>query len=73
MPPAPSAAKLLAESNIAVDQVQGSGKRGQVLKGDVLDAIAKGAPSQPAETPKVVVAPRRRPGLATRRAKSACA
>ena len=56
MPPAPSAAKLLAESNIAVDQVQGSGKRGQVLKGDVLDAIARGAPSQPAETPRAVVA-----------------
>jgi 2-oxoglutarate dehydrogenase E2 component (dihydrolipoamide succinyltransferase) len=53
-PPAPSAAKLLAESNIAVDQVSGSGRRGQVLKGDVLDAIAKGAPSQPAETPRVV-------------------
>ena len=56
MPPAPSAAKLLAESNIAVDHVQGSGKRGQVLKGDVLDAIARGAPSQPAETPRAVVA-----------------
>ncbi|RWC30111.1 MAG: 2-oxoglutarate dehydrogenase complex dihydrolipoyllysine-residue succinyltransferase [Mesorhizobium sp.] len=52
MPPAPAAAKLLAESNLAVDQVSGSGKRGQVLKGDVLDAIARGAPSQPAETPK---------------------
>ncbi|TIL50635.1 MAG: dihydrolipoamide succinyltransferase, partial [Mesorhizobium sp.] len=25
---------------------------GQVLKGDVLDAIARGAPSQPSETPK---------------------
>ncbi|TIV01666.1 MAG: 2-oxoglutarate dehydrogenase complex dihydrolipoyllysine-residue succinyltransferase, partial [Mesorhizobium sp.] len=35
----------------------GSGKRGQVLKGDVLDAIAKGAPSQPAETPKATPAP----------------
>lgn len=57
MPPAPSAAKLLAEHNIAVDQVPGSGKRGQVLKGDVLDAIAKGAPSQPAETPKAPPAP----------------
>src|SRR5690606_40481320 len=33
------------------------GKRGQVLKGDVLDAIAKGAPSQPVETPKVAEAP----------------
>ncbi|MCV3211730.1 2-oxoglutarate dehydrogenase complex dihydrolipoyllysine-residue succinyltransferase [Mesorhizobium sp. YC-39] len=57
MPPAPSAAKLLAEHNLAVDQVSGSGKRGQVLKGDVLDAISKGAPSQPAETPKAVPAP----------------
>jgi 2-oxoglutarate dehydrogenase E2 component (dihydrolipoamide succinyltransferase) len=38
--------------------VQGSGKRGQVLKGDVLDAIARGitaAPSEPAETPRVAV------------------
>src|SRR6185436_8380387 len=46
--------KLIAEANIAVDQVQGSGKRGQVLKGDVLDALSKGAPSQPAEAPKIV-------------------
>jgi 2-oxoglutarate dehydrogenase E2 component (dihydrolipoamide succinyltransferase) len=52
MPPAPSAAKLLAEQNLSADQVQGSGKRGQVLKGDVLDAIARGAPSQPAEPPR---------------------
>ncbi len=58
MPPAPAAAKLLAESNIAVDTVQGSGKRGQVLKGDVLDAIAKGAPSVSAETPSVPAVPR---------------
>ena len=60
MPPAPSAAKLLAESNIAVDQVAGSGKRGQVLKGDVLDAIAKGvsAPAAaPAAAPVAVRAP----------------
>ncbi|RWN23623.1 MAG: 2-oxoglutarate dehydrogenase complex dihydrolipoyllysine-residue succinyltransferase [Mesorhizobium sp.] len=57
MPPAPAAAKLIAESNLAVDQISGSGKRGQVLKGDVLDAISKGAPSQPAETPKAAPAP----------------
>jgi 2-oxoglutarate dehydrogenase E2 component (dihydrolipoamide succinyltransferase) len=57
MPPAPAAAKLLAEANLAVDQIAGSGKRGQVLKGDVLDAIAKGAPSQPAEMPKSAPAP----------------
>ncbi|UVK56145.1 2-oxoglutarate dehydrogenase complex dihydrolipoyllysine-residue succinyltransferase [Mesorhizobium sp. AR02] len=57
MPPAPAAAKLIAENNLAVDQLSGSGKRGQVLKGDVLDAISKGAPSQPAETPKAAPAP----------------
>jgi 2-oxoglutarate dehydrogenase E2 component (dihydrolipoamide succinyltransferase) len=51
LPPAPSAAKLLAESNLSAGQVSGSGKRGQILKGDVLDAIARGAPSQPAEAP----------------------
>jgi 2-oxoglutarate dehydrogenase E2 component (dihydrolipoamide succinyltransferase) len=55
--PAPAAAKLLAEANLSVDQVIGTGKRGQVLKGDVLDAIAKGAPSQPVETPRVAEAP----------------
>ncbi|RUZ84661.1 biotin/lipoyl-containing protein, partial [Mesorhizobium sp. M7A.F.Ca.US.006.01.2.1] len=32
MPPAPAAAKLIAESNLSVDQISGSGKRGQVLK-----------------------------------------
>jgi len=57
MPPAPAAAKLIAENNLSVDQLSGSGKRGQVLKGDVLDAIAKGAPSQPAETPRAAPAP----------------
>jgi 2-oxoglutarate dehydrogenase E2 component (dihydrolipoamide succinyltransferase) len=57
-PPAPAAAKMLAENNLAADQVQGSGKRGQVLKGDVLDAIARGAPSQPAEAPALPAAAR---------------
>lgn len=42
-PPAPSAAKIMAENNLSADQVQGSGKRGQVLKGDALDAVAKGS------------------------------
>ncbi|MCV3734724.1 2-oxoglutarate dehydrogenase complex dihydrolipoyllysine-residue succinyltransferase [Rhizobium sp. TRM96647] len=42
MPPAPAAAKMLAENNLSADQVDGSGKRGQVLKGDVLAAVAKG-------------------------------
>ena len=57
MPPAPSAAKLLAESNISVDQVQGSGKRGQVLKGDVIAAVSSGAAPQPAVAAPVSFAP----------------
>ncbi len=48
MPPAPSAAKMMAEKNISADQVAGSGKRGQVLKGDVIAAAAAGVTSQPA-------------------------
>src|SRR5947207_7322991 len=32
MPPAPAASKMLAEINLSADQVDGSGKRGQVLK-----------------------------------------
>jgi 2-oxoglutarate dehydrogenase E2 component (dihydrolipoamide succinyltransferase) len=51
MPAAPAAAKLMADNDVAADRVAGSGKRGQVLKGDVLDAISRGAPSQPAEAP----------------------
>lgn len=45
MPAAPSAAKMMAENNLAAGDVAGSGKRGQVLKGDVLDALAGGAPA----------------------------
>lgn len=48
MQPAPAASKLLNENNLSADQVEGSGKRGQVLKGDVLDAIAKGVSVAPA-------------------------
>ncbi|WP_322988011.1 2-oxoglutarate dehydrogenase complex dihydrolipoyllysine-residue succinyltransferase [Hoeflea sp.] len=53
MPAAPSAQKLMAENKIDAGDVAGSGKRGQVLKGDVLDAIGKGSAAAP-----VVAAPR---------------
>ena len=43
MPPAPSAQKMMAENNLSSSQVAGSGKRGQVLKEDVINAIASGA------------------------------
>ncbi|AUX78082.1 2-oxoglutarate dehydrogenase complex dihydrolipoyllysine-residue succinyltransferase [Sinorhizobium fredii] len=53
MPAAPSAAKLIAENNLSADQIDGSGKRGQVLKGDVLAAVAKGISAPAAEPAKV--------------------
>ena len=55
MPAAPSAAKAAADAGISTDQVTGSGKRGQVLKGDVLEAIAKGV-TAPAAAPAPVAA-----------------
>ena len=59
MPAAPAAAKLLAENNLSADQVDGSGKRGQVLKGDVIAAVAKGitASAAAAEPVKAVARP----------------
>ncbi|OLL52865.1 2-oxoglutarate dehydrogenase complex dihydrolipoyllysine-residue succinyltransferase [Bartonella henselae] len=39
MPPSPSAAKLMAENNIAKSNISGSGKRGQILKEDVLGVL----------------------------------
>ncbi|WP_331372471.1 2-oxoglutarate dehydrogenase complex dihydrolipoyllysine-residue succinyltransferase [Sinorhizobium chiapasense] len=53
MPPAPAAAKLIAENNISAEQIDGSGKRGQVLKGDVIAALAKGVSAPAAEPARV--------------------
>src|SRR5271165_4194332 len=55
MPPAPSAAKLAADNKIDLAGVAGSGKRGQVLKGDVLAAAA--AATAPAPAPVIAPAP----------------
>ncbi|TFF17593.1 2-oxoglutarate dehydrogenase complex dihydrolipoyllysine-residue succinyltransferase [Jiella endophytica] len=51
-PPAPSAAKMMREQGLKDGDVEGSGRKGQVLKGDVIAAIAKGAPSSPQEKPE---------------------
>jgi 2-oxoglutarate dehydrogenase E2 component (dihydrolipoamide succinyltransferase) len=45
MPPSPAARKLLAESGLKPGDVQGSGRRGQVLKEDVLHPAKAPAPS----------------------------
>ncbi len=54
MPAAPAAAKMMADSGVSVET--GSGKRGQVLKTDVIDAIAKGV-SAPVAAPTAPPAP----------------
>jgi len=51
VPPAPSAQKLMAEAGLTDADVSGSGRRGQILKEDVLAAAAK-----PASAPAVAVA-----------------
>ena len=57
MPPAPSAAKIAAEDRIDLSSVAGSGKRGQVLKGDVLAAAAAANASPPVVAPAPAPAP----------------
>jgi 2-oxoglutarate dehydrogenase E2 component (dihydrolipoamide succinyltransferase) len=57
MPPAPSAAKLATEQNVDLSAVAGSGKRGQVLKGDVISALANPAPPAPAPVSPSLAAP----------------
>jgi 2-oxoglutarate dehydrogenase E2 component (dihydrolipoamide succinyltransferase) len=57
MPPAPAAAKIAAEDKIDLASITGSGKRGQVLKGDVLAAVA----AAQAPAPVVVPAPLQTP------------
>ncbi|QMV73720.1 2-oxoglutarate dehydrogenase complex dihydrolipoyllysine-residue succinyltransferase [Comamonas piscis] len=47
----PAAAKLLADNNLAVGAVAGSGKDGRVTKGDVLAAVAGGVKSTAAAIP----------------------
>jgi 2-oxoglutarate dehydrogenase E2 component (dihydrolipoamide succinyltransferase) len=60
MPPSPAARKELAEAGVNAEDVAGSGKRGQVLKGDVAAAAATAsaaaAPAPPAAANVALVA-----------------
>jgi 2-oxoglutarate dehydrogenase E2 component (dihydrolipoamide succinyltransferase) len=64
MPPAPAAAKMAAEDKIDLASVAGSGKRGQVLKGDVIAAAAAARAPSPAVAPAPVQAPAPIPAFA---------
>jgi 2-oxoglutarate dehydrogenase E2 component (dihydrolipoamide succinyltransferase) len=50
MPPSPSARRIMEEQEIAEAEVQGSGRRGQILKEDALAAASRAAP--PAGAPQ---------------------
>ncbi|MBG0808654.1 2-oxoglutarate dehydrogenase complex dihydrolipoyllysine-residue succinyltransferase [Methylosinus sp. H3A] len=50
-PPAPSAAKIAKEQGVDLSGVVGSGKQGQLLKGDVLALAARSAPAPAAPAP----------------------
>jgi len=58
MPPSPAARKSLAEAGLSADQVEGSGRRGQVLKSDVAAAVASGTTvAAPVPVTRAPVAP----------------
>ena len=59
--PSPSAAKMMKEHDIKTDQVDGSGKHGQVLKEDVVAAVASSATPAPAKAMPNKAAPQRAP------------
>jgi 2-oxoglutarate dehydrogenase E2 component (dihydrolipoamide succinyltransferase) len=48
MPPAPAARKLMEEKGLSAGEVTGSGRRGQILKEDVMAAAARPASEGPA-------------------------
>jgi 2-oxoglutarate dehydrogenase E2 component (dihydrolipoamide succinyltransferase) len=57
MPPAPAAARIAAEDKIDLASITGSGKRGQVLKGDALAAVAVAQPPAPVVVPAPLQTP----------------
>ena len=56
--PAPSAQKMINEKGLNADDIAGSGKSGQVLKEDVLSALAKPAAAPAPAEAKAPAAPR---------------
>ncbi len=57
MPPSPAARKALAETGLSVEDVAGSGKRGQVLKSDVAQAASAPAAAPASQAVAVSQAP----------------
>jgi 2-oxoglutarate dehydrogenase E2 component (dihydrolipoamide succinyltransferase) len=62
MPPSPAARKMMEEKGLSAADVQGSGKRGQVLKEDVM-AAARPAESRPSSPPPTALTPMSTPAV----------
>lgn len=62
--PLPAAKKIASENNVDTSAIQGSGKHGQVTKGDVLGAMANkpAAPTAPPPAQPAAAQVQRRPG-----------
>ena len=56
MPPAPAARKMMEEKGLSAADVQGSGRRGQVLKEDVMAAAVRPASQTASVGPAEAVA-----------------
>jgi 2-oxoglutarate dehydrogenase E2 component (dihydrolipoamide succinyltransferase) len=65
MPASPAAAKIAADHGFDPALIEGSGKRGQVLKGDVLGTIAKPPAPAPTAAPAPTPLPLRAPAPIT--------
>ncbi len=61
MPPSPSARKAMTEAGLSEGDVAGSGRRGQVLKGDVFTAATNGTAHASAPAPQPVSQPTAQP------------
>ncbi|SFK50434.1 2-oxoglutarate dehydrogenase complex dihydrolipoyllysine-residue succinyltransferase [Methylocapsa palsarum] len=55
--PSPAAAKIAADRGLDPAEIDGSGKRGQVLKGDVLEFGARASSNSPSSNSTAVTAP----------------
>ncbi|AHE99770.1 2-oxoglutarate dehydrogenase complex dihydrolipoyllysine-residue succinyltransferase [Thioalkalivibrio paradoxus] len=59
-PPSPAVRRLLAEHDLAADEIEGTGQNGRVLKGDVERFIARRAQSEPDPEPVAEAPPQPR-------------
>ena len=58
MPPSPSAQRMMTENDVTSSDIEGSGRRGQVLKGDVMSALDRIEKASVPDMPRAKPAPK---------------